>query len=135
MRVIYPSAALAVWFLSVAATAAPAPKANPREKLETAITEAIRLLEAKEYATVLKNFVTPDDLKAITEKIPLDELAKQFGEGKADRLLKVLKSIEDVKPTFDKEGKTATFKLKAEADGKKTISWVKIGKYWYIQDK
>jgi hypothetical protein len=135
MRVICPSAALAVWFLTVAGTAAPAPKADPREKLETAITEAIRLLEAKDYATVLKHCLTPDDLKAITEKIPLDEFAKQFGEGKADRLLKVLKSIEDVKPTLDKEGKTATFKLKEEADGKKTISWVKIGKYWYIQEK
>jgi len=114
--------------------AAPAPKANPRAQLKTAIPEAIRLLEAREYTTFLKTFVAPDDLKKITKDEPLDELAMFFAEKKAPQLLKALKSIEDAKPMFDDSGTKAMYQLGEEIAKKKTITWVKVDNYWYIRD-
>jgi len=43
-------------------------KAKPREKLPTAIGEAIRLLEAKEHENFIKDFLSPDDLKQLADK-------------------------------------------------------------------
>jgi hypothetical protein len=114
----------------VAASSAADAKADPREKLETAIPEGIRLLEAKEYAKFLKNFVSPDVLKKLTEKQTLEEFAKEFGEEKAARLLKALQTIKDAKPELDADGKKATYKLK-----ERPLIFVKIDKYWYIEGK
>jgi len=103
---------------------------DPREKLESAIPEMIRLLETKEYTTLLKNYAPPEVLKAITGKTSLEEVAKEFGEGKAEKLLTVLKSIKEMKPTLDADGKKATYEgLKGE---KSKIVFLKIDKYWYI---
>jgi len=110
-------------------------KADPREKLDTAIPEAIRLLEAKEYETFLEKFVPPDLFKKITKETTLKEFATRFGKDKAADLLRVLKSIKDQKPTLDSKGTKATFKLKNEdKKGKDSISFVKVGKFWYIQN-
>jgi hypothetical protein len=134
MNTVRASTAVFLWLPAVISLATADSKADPREKLETAVPEGVRLLEAKDYSTFLKNFITPDDLKKITEKAALDEFSKQFGENKAPRLLQVLKSIRDAKPTLDPSGKKATYELKEPIDGKKTITWVKVDKHWYIQN-
>lgn len=105
-------------------------KADPREKLDTAIAEAIRLLEAKDYETLLKNFVPPDELKRITERKSFDEFVKEFSKGKAATLLEVLKWAKDKKPTLDKDGRRADFGPYKE--GSKSFKMYKIGDYWYI---
>jgi len=133
MTTIRASSAVFLWLLAVVGLAAADSKADPREKPETAVPEGIRLLEAKDYATFLTNFVPPDDLKKITAKASLDEFAKRFGENKAPQLLQVLKSIRDSKPALDPSGKKATYELKEQIEGKKSIIWVKVDKYWYIQ--
>jgi hypothetical protein len=107
------------------------PKTNPREKLDTAIKEAIRLLEAKEYAAFLEQFMVPDELKEITRKKPLDEFAKEFAERKAGDMLKVLKSLDGLKPTLDESGTTATF----DPPGAMKLKWVLIDKSWYIRNR
>lgn len=109
-------------------------KADPREKVDTAVLEGIRLLEAKDYVKFLKEFVAPDDFKNLTAKGTLEEFAKKFGENKGPRLLQVLKSIKDSKPTLDKDEKTATYEMKESIGGKKEIKFKKIDKYWYIQN-
>ena len=109
-------------------------KADPREKLETAIPEAIRLLEAKEYETFLKTFVVPDDFQKITKKMWLNEFATQFGKDKAADLLQVLKSVKGKKPTLDSKEKKATFKHKVKGVPKDSISFVKVENFWYIQN-
>jgi hypothetical protein len=108
-------------------------KPDPREKVDTAVAEAIRLMEAKDYAGLLKNFVPPDDLKKMTAVVTLDEAGKRFGEGKAPRLLKALKEAKSLKPTMDASGNKATFTFKESIDGKNDIVFAKIGKYWYIE--
>lgn len=119
---------LATCSLAVAKDAKP----DPQEKLETAIPEAIRLLEKKDYATLLKNFVAPDDLKKVTENKSLDEFAKAFGESHADKLLTMLKSVKDAKPEMEEKGTKATYKSK-EPNGMPLV-FQKVGKRWYIQN-
>jgi hypothetical protein len=108
-------------------------KPDPREKVDTAIAEAVRLIEAKEYATLLKKFVPPDELKKITEIVNLDEFAKKFGDGKAPRLLKALKATKGIEPTMSDNGSKATIKFKESIDGKDKIEFIKVGKHWYIK--
>jgi len=109
-------------------------KPESREALETAIPEGIRLLEAKEYKVFVEIFVPPADLKRIVEGSSLEEFAKKFGERKAPRLLEILKEIKGTKPSLDESGTKATFALKEEKDGKKSITFVKVDKYWYIKN-
>ncbi len=109
-------------------------KPETQKTLETAIPEGVRLLEAKEYQTFVKNFASPADLKRITEEMSLEEFAKTFGERKAQRLLQVLKEIKDAKPDLDDTGTKATFTLKERIDGGKSIEFIKIEKYWYLQN-
>jgi len=109
-------------------------KPESREILETSIPEGIRLLEAKEHKAFVEIFVPPADLKKITEGTSLEEFAKKFGERKAPRLLEILKEIKGTKPSLDDNGTKATFALKEEKNGKKSITFVKIDKYWYIKN-
>ncbi len=110
------------------------PKPDPREKLETAVPEAIRLLEEKEYVNFLKKFVPPADLKEITKQKTIDEFAKTFEAEKAENLMNVLTAIKDEKPKLNADKKEAVFDLKEEIDDKKSITFKKVGKYWYIQN-
>ena len=114
----------------MASSTARADEPDPREKLETALPEAIRLLEAKDYATLLKEFVAPDDFKHITENQTLEQFAKEFGDDKAAGVLKDLKSIKDKQPELSADGNKATFAR--EDPNAKPIVWLKIDKYWYI---
>jgi hypothetical protein len=134
MNTVRATTAVYLWLLVVISPATADTKVDPREKLDTAVPEAIRLLEAKDYSTFLKNFIPPDELKKVTEKATLDEFANKFGENKATRLLQVLKSIRDAKPTLDPSEKKATYELKEPIDRKKTLTWVKVDKHWYIQN-
>ena len=109
-------------------------KPDPRETLETAVPEGIRLLRAKEYKTFVESFVAPDDLKKITEKTPLEELLKEFIEQKAPKLLESLEEIKGTKPSLDSAGTKATFAFKKEIDGKNGIIFVKVGEFWYIMN-
>jgi hypothetical protein len=108
-------------------------KPDPRENLETAIPEAIRLLEAKDYLALIKHFVHPDDLKKLEEqgKSP-EKLAEQFGEKKAERLHAVLKEIKDKKPELNDDGSQAVFKVDDKPGG--VIRFHKSGKLWCIRN-
>ena len=114
--------------------AAAEPKTDPRERLETAIPEAIRLIEAKELVALVKNFVAPEDLKKITRDSTIEEVAKKFEGKKADRLREALLAAKEVEPTFDETGTTATYRFKMPVDGRTTITFTKVGKLWYIRN-
>ena len=121
-----------VGLLTLAQTA-PAAKPDPREQLPTAIAEAIRLLEAKQYQPFLEAFVKPDELKARVSGGDLAQFAQKFGESpRVARLLTALKEAQQVKPLMDKGDTVATFPVSAPDGGPTTIRFEKIGKYWYI---
>ncbi len=110
---------------------------DPRERLETAIPEAIRLLKAKEYTTFLKDFLSPADFREISQKTGFSEteFSKQFGEKRAPQLLAILLLINKVKPTFDPNGTIATYEWKDESSGTQKFSFEKVDKYWYMLNK
>lgn len=134
MRAVLLTLAAVCGFTALTSTATAAPAADPRAKLDTAIDEGIRLLEDEEYIKFVKMFVPPDELKKITEKRSIEEFAEGFGEKNAPRLKKVLKSIKGSEPTIDDDGKMATYELKEAVGSKKTISFVKIDKLWYLKN-
>ena len=109
-------------------------KPELREALETVIPEGIRLLEAKEYKVFVELFVPPAELKKIAERTPLEEFAKQFGERKSPQLLEALNEIKGAKPRLDDSGTKATFALREEMGKKRTITFVKVDKHWYIKN-
>jgi hypothetical protein len=108
--------------------------AKVREQLPTAIGEAIRLLEAKDYEGFLKEFMRPDDLKKMTERVGLAKFATQIKGEKADILLRVFKSIKDLQPTFESDGKVASFPVTVAGAPRNVIKFTKIGKYWYLEN-
>ncbi len=126
--------ATVLWMAAAAAQAQDKP--DPRSKLETAIPDAIRLLEAEEYVNLLKQYVAPDDLKKITEKASLEEFAVRFGEGKAEKLLAVLKAIKDSQPELNAEGTLATFTFPEELQvgSRNKIEFAKVNNLWYIKN-
>jgi len=105
---------------------------DPRTGLRTTVSEAIRLLENKDHAAVLKRCVPPGQLKQILKQRTFEQLVEEFSTKKASRLLAVLKSIKDAKPKLDPAGRVATFTPVEPVGGKKSIVLMKIGRFWYI---
>jgi hypothetical protein len=119
---------------TIVAIASPqsAQAADPRrEKLDTAISEAVRLLESNEYVAFLERYMAPQELERLKER-PLQEFAQRFGEDKAPRLLRVLKMITGTTPTLDPDGTKAVYQLSDPIEGKSSITFFKVDKYWYI---
>jgi hypothetical protein len=111
------------------------PKPDPREQLDTAIADTIRLLKAKDYKTLLERMVPPDDLKKIVGNESLEVFAREFGESdKPKVLLEALQSVQGGKPKLSDDGTQARFDLKKPVGSKTTISFKKVGKNWYIQN-
>ena len=106
-----------------------------RGNLEKLVPETIRLLEAKEFATVLETLVPPDEFKKITAERPIAEFAAKFGENKAASLLAVLKAVKDRKAKVSEDGNTATFDLPEIPDvPRKTLVFAKIEGRWFIKN-
>lgn len=109
----------------------PTAKADPRENLDTAIAESIRLLEAKEHATFLKTFIEPEMLAS--RRDTFEEFVASFAGERADRLLAMLKHTRTLKPVTSAEGTIATYQPDPNAGvGTRSLRWEKTGKYWYI---
>jgi hypothetical protein len=113
-------------------------RVDVREQLVTAVPEAIRLLEAKEYEEFLTSFGNePGLLKETAENrgVTTNELAQGWGESdKPARLLQALRAIEGKTPKLDSDGRTATFAYDVKDDPQGKITFKKFGKYWYIRN-
>ena len=126
---IRPAAALLATFtLSLAAV-----PDDIRGNLDKLVPEAVRLLEAKDFATVLETLMPPDEFKKITAQMPLAEFAAKFGENNAAHLLAALKSLKDKKPKISEDGSKATFDLtEIPGVGKKDMVFTKIEGRWFL---
>ena len=106
-----------------------------RGDLDKLVPEMIRLLEAKDYATVLEALVPPEIFKQITAESPIAEFAKKFGETKAASLLAVLKAAKELKPKLSEDGNTATYALPENPEfPKKELVFGKVEKRWFIKN-
>ena len=111
---------------------------DPRSGLPSTIDEAIRLLETKDYLTMIREFANPKDLKKILEDKSLETVAARFGIRKADELLRILKLARGVEPQFAESGTRATFFIKTDLDqqagAKDKIAFEKVDRRWYIHN-
>lgn len=107
-----------------------AAKPDPREKVETSIAEAIRLLEAKEFETLINNFLPPDELSSLTSQVSMAQIIAIY-EQRAPQHLKALKEAQKAMPTYDGDGLVATFKLAKPINGQDAVVFKKIDKFWY----
>jgi hypothetical protein len=108
-----------------------AAKADPRENLDSAIAEAIRLLEAREHATFLRTFIEPEMLASRRDSF--EAFAASFAGERADRLLAMLKHVRTLKPAMSAAGTIATYQPDPNAGvGARSLRWEKTGRYWYI---
>jgi hypothetical protein len=105
---------------------------NPRENVSTALAEAIDLLEAKRYTTLIKRFVPPDQLKRLMDEKSLEEVTIHF-EAQADEVLKAFRALERATPVFSRDGREATFRT-TESVVHQKLTFQRIGRYWYIKD-
>jgi len=106
-----------------------------RQDLDKLVPEAIRLLEAKEYVTLIETLATPEDLKKITSEGGLAKIAEEFGKQKSAGLLAVFKAIKDKKPKLSEDGNTATYTLPEIPDVPKSdIVFTKIEGRWFISN-
>jgi hypothetical protein len=115
------------------ATAPQPVEATPREHIDTAVVEGIRLLEAEDYEGFVSAFVKPDDLLIVAPTPDaLAAHAKDFGANRAASWLDALRDIRGRTPVLDAAETSATFVLARPLAFKQTLTFVKIGKYWYI---
>ncbi|HMP02115.1 MAG TPA: hypothetical protein PKD86_04820 [Gemmatales bacterium] len=130
-------AAAVLFFLTIPLLAPGQDKEAWRENIDTAIEEGIRLLEAKEYVTFVKSFISPKELEQVKQEMSWEELASRFErDGNAATLLKVFKAIKGQKPEqTEDDGRKMRFAVPKELKAPRSdIVFVKIGKYWYLSN-
>jgi hypothetical protein len=114
----------------------PAPAANgkdPREELPTAIAEAIRQLENKEYEKFVADFMSPEDkLQMVGKKI--EDIAKLVEKNSADMMAQ-MQAAQKATPTLEDEGEKAVYKNLKVGERNTKFTMVKSGKYWYISGR
>ena len=111
-------------------------KPDPREDLKTAIPAAIEFLEDNDYESFLKRFTPPKDLDRILKRRTIEDLAKDFSDSKfSDSLLKVLNVFKGAVPNLAPGRESATIVFKKPVDGHRYITFLKVGKYWYVSDR
>lgn len=109
--------------------------ADPREKIETAVPHAIKLLEEKRHEELLKKYMPPKTLEqAIDDLGSMQELLKAFEGDNANELLQSLRLIKDKKPKLKADGKTAVFELDERVSAHETLTFEKIDNYWRIKN-
>jgi hypothetical protein len=109
-------------------------KPGPRENVETAVGEAIHLLESKDYKTFLLQFAPPDQVKARGGSPEALDAWVGYFSNQADGVLAAFKYARTQTPTYDDAKTTATYPLKGDS-GPKSLTMVKIGRYWYLGNK
>jgi|GEM_PF-1788454 hypothetical protein len=112
-------------------------KAHPQESVDTAISHAIELLEAKKYKELLTAYIPPADVAKMKEAGQYELIMQKFGEGgKPAKLLEALKAAQKVEPEYNEDKTAVVFKFTKEVDGEqveqKPIKFNKTGKLWYI---
>jgi hypothetical protein len=121
-------------FATAAVTRATEDKSKTKT-VQATIEKGIKLLEAKEYASFLKQFVKPEDMdRILKEAKSLDKFAEKFGQDSAADLLKVFKHIKDAPPLLSSDGKQAKYMLNVPGIHQKEITFTKVDNRWCVED-
>jgi hypothetical protein len=110
--------------------------ADPRREPASAIKEAIRLLEARDYAAFVKTCMRPSELEEMLVKHKtVEEVAKEFAQSdRAARMLDVLKAASTMTPVMNADGTRANYTFEKPVGGAKRLSLAKVDGLWYLRD-
>jgi len=117
-----------------------APVAEPRANLDTTIAEATRLLEAKDFVTLLKEFAPPEAMDHLPQGMTLDQMAQMMqADPRADvemqNMLDALRSSQSQTPTMSDNDNTATYEATLPDGSTKSVVLKKADTgLWYIED-
>ncbi len=106
---------------------------DPRTQPETAVKEAIRLLEARKTVEFLRTFVRPSELEELLKKAPIDEVAKEIEERRVPDLLAALRAASTMKPVINEAGTRAEYRFEKPFGRERRIAMEKIGEFWYLR--
>jgi len=111
---------------------------NPRTKPNTAITDAIRLVEDKDMVGFVKAVFPPNILAKLPPADSIERLGQDMGSPRIrDALLKdlaALKAIQDQTPILTDDGKTATFETHLDDPLRTEVILKKVDGLWYIEN-
>jgi hypothetical protein len=105
--------------------------------LDTAQTEAIRLIESNDIVGYFKEFAPPDFLATFPPGTTFEQIAEELPHdpklsGEMQNLLGQLYSIQGQTPIMSADGDTATYNA-TMADGRHThLGFKKANGLWYI---
>lgn len=103
--------------------------------LKNSVSQAITMLETKDYVAFLRRFVRPQDMEhLLKECTTLEQCAEAFAEEKAGLLLQVLRKVKNGKPKMNRRENTATFTIPNIKEGKSKIIWEQVQGIWYIRN-
>ena len=127
------SGAVAIAVLVLAPALQSVQATDPRTQPETAVKEAVRLLDAGKYAEFLKTFARPSEVEELTAKRTMEEVAAEFGQKRAPDLLAALRAAGTMKPALSAEGTRAEYAFEKPFGRERRVSMVKIGEFWYFR--
>jgi RNA polymerase sigma factor (sigma-70 family) len=113
------------------APAVPAPAADPRLEISTAMTGFVGLLESGDYATAVDTYfqippnMTGAQLVEALQKNPDFPNTIQM-------LINATKAAQTEIPTYDETGNLATYQLAQPTNGKTMVRWKKIDGMWRV---
>jgi hypothetical protein len=113
-----------------------AQQADPRREPATALKEAARLLEAKDYANFIQKCIAPDELeKGLKMFGSVDKIVAEFNRsGRFELALKALQAAMKTEPEFYDDRTRANYRFDAPIDGEMRLQLRKVGGLWYWAD-
>lgn len=109
---------------------------DPKRQVQTAIEDAIRLLEGKQYLEFVKTFMRPNEVERLVAKFgTVENVAAEFGKNeRAGTLLKALQAAAKLAPVFNETNTSARYTFETPIGGERRLLLQKIGDRWYIAD-
>ena len=109
-------------------------QSDPRTQPDSAIKEAIRLLEAKKYAEFIRTFARPSELEELLARQSLEAVSADFEKRKAADVLAMLRAAATMKPALNEDRTRAEYAFEKPVGGERRLQLEKIGQFWYLRD-
>jgi hypothetical protein len=109
---------------------------DPRREPATALKEAVRLLESKNYAEFVRKCLAPSELeKGLASYGTVDKIVAEFtGNGRFLLALKAFQTAMKAQPEFNEARTEADYRFDAPIDGEVRLRMRKVDGLWYWAD-
>lgn len=121
--------------IGLSAVGQEAKKSPAPAELKALIAEATKLLNEKDHEKLLERIVEPELKAKFKAEKMWEDVVKRFGEGHAEKLLKILKALPEAEPKLNEEKSEAVYDLPKDLEAPRSmITFVKIKDVWYLQN-